>query len=46
MEVKKNQLRVLVPKERYEQELDNPRWKLKANSIRKRDNHECNYVAQ
>ena len=41
MEINKNQLRVLAPKERYEQELDDARWKLKANNIRKRDNHEC-----
>lgn len=41
MVITKNQLRALVPKERYEQELDDARWKLKANNIRKRDNHEC-----
>ena len=41
MEINKNQLRVLAPKKRYEQELDNTNWKLKANIIRKRDNLEC-----
>ena len=45
MVITKNQLRALVPKERYEQELDDARWKLKANNIRKRDNHECQLCA-
>ena len=40
MEDYKN-LAMLAPKERYEQQLDDTRWKLKANNIRKRDNHEC-----
>ena len=40
MEDYKN-LAMLAPKERHEQQLDDTRWKLKANNIRKRDNHEC-----
>lgn len=40
MEDYKN-LAMLAPKERYEQQLDDTRWKLKANNIRKRDNYEC-----
>ena len=40
MEDYKN-LAMLAPKERYEQQLDDTRWKLKANNIRKRDKHEC-----
>lgn len=30
-----------APKERYEQQLDDTRWKLKAENIRIRDKHEC-----
>ena len=30
-----------VPKERYEQQLDDTRWKLKSENIRIRDKHEC-----
>ena len=41
MEINKNQLSILAPKERYEQELDDANWKLKANLIRNRDNREC-----
>lgn len=37
MDLSKNQ----APKERYEQQLDDKRWKLKAENIRIRDKHEC-----
>lgn len=30
-----------APKERYEQQLDDTRWKLKDENIRIRDKHEC-----
>ena len=41
MEINKDQLRILAPKERYEQELDDANWKFKVNLIRNRDNREC-----
>ena len=41
MEVNKNQFKLLAPKERYEQQLDDVRWKFKADNIRIRDKHEC-----
>lgn len=31
----------MAPKERYEQQLDDVRWKFKADNIRIRDKHEC-----
>lgn len=34
---------MLAPKERYEQELDDVRWKFKADNIRIRDKHECRF---
>lgn len=37
----KEELALNAPKMRYEQELNDARWKLKANNIRKRDNHVC-----
>jgi hypothetical protein len=40
MEDYKN-LAMLAPKERYEQQLDDVRWKFKADNIRIRDKHEC-----
>ena len=41
MAINKEKLLLNAPKERYEQQLNDTRWKLKANNIRKRDNHEC-----
>ena len=41
MAINKEKLLLNAPKERYEQQLNDSRWKLKANNIRKRDNHEC-----
>lgn len=41
MEIDKKKLGMLAPKERYEQELDDIRWKFKADNIRIRDKHEC-----
>lgn len=39
--IDKQYLGKLAPKERYEQQLEDVRWKLKAENIRKRDNHQC-----
>lgn len=41
MAINKEKLLLNAPTERYEQQLNDTRWKLKANNIRKRDNHEC-----
>ena len=41
MEIDKNKLIMMAPKERYEQQLDDVRWKFKADNIRIRDKHEC-----
>lgn len=41
MEIDKNTLRYMAPQERYEQQLADVRWKLKAENIRKRDGHQC-----
>lgn len=41
MDIDKNKFKLLAPKERYEQQLDDVRWKFKADNIRIRDKHEC-----
>ena len=41
MDIDKNKLILIAPKERYEQQLDDVRWKFKADNIRIRDKHEC-----
>ena len=41
MEIDKNELIMKAPKERYEQQLDDIRWKFKADNIRIRDKHQC-----
>jgi hypothetical protein len=41
MEIDKNKLIMMAPKERYEQQLDDVRWKFKADNIRIRDKHVC-----
>lgn len=41
MEIDKNTLRYMAPKERYEQQLADVRWMFKSDNIRIRDNHKC-----
>ena len=41
MEINKEKLLLIAPKERYEQQLNDVRWKFKADNIRIRDKHEC-----
>lgn len=41
MDDNKDIFTILVPKERYEQQLDDTRWKLKAENIRIRDKRKC-----
>jgi hypothetical protein len=41
MEIKNNRLSVFAPKERYEQQLEDIRWKFKAENIRIRDSYKC-----
>ena len=41
MEINNNRLSVFAPKERYEQQLEDIRWKFKAENIRIRDSYKC-----
>lgn len=41
MDNNKDKFTMSVPKERYEQQLDDTRWRLKAENIRIRDKHKC-----
>lgn len=41
MEINKEKLLLIAPKERYEQQLNDVRWKFKSDNIRIRDKHEC-----
>ena len=41
MNIDKQYLIKNAPKERYDQQLKDPRWKLLADNIRKRDNYQC-----
>lgn len=41
MEIDKNKIIMMAPKERYGQQLDDVRWKFKADNIRIRDKHQC-----
>ena len=41
MEINKEKLLLNAPKERYEQQLNDGRWKFKSDNIRIRDKHEC-----
>ena len=41
MEINKEKLLLNAPKERYEQQLNDVRWKFKSDNIRIRDKHEC-----
>ena len=41
MKINMKGLVMMAPQERYEQQLDDPRWKFKADNIRIRDKHKC-----
>lgn len=41
MDIDKEKLILIAPKERYEQQLNDVRWRFKAANIRRRDKHEC-----
>ena len=41
IEIDKKELQIRSPKQRYDQQLKDIRWKFKADNIRIRDNHRC-----